>query len=159
MKKIKLSNGGISTVDDSDYSIVSKYNWHLLKVGRKEYAAMWVGTKIILMHRFILGVEDNKTLVDHKDHNGLNNQQYNIRSCNRSQNGANRRSSINSTSKYLGVSWSKNKNKWQAQITINGKCKNLGRSHNEVEAAKRYDEAAIKYHGEFANLNFKGNGK
>ena len=43
-------------------------------------------------------------------------------------------------SKYVGVTWKKKK--WQAQIKINGKVKNLGYYHDEKEAARIYDEQA-----------------
>ena len=46
-------------------------------------------------------------------------------------------------SKYVGVSWDKEMKKWNAQITINGKKKNLGYYHDEKEAARMYDEQAI----------------
>ena len=45
-------------------------------------------------------------------------------------------------SKYVGVSWNKQKRKWQAEIKINGKSKNLGSYHDEKEAARMYDEQA-----------------
>ena len=45
-------------------------------------------------------------------------------------------------SKYVGVTWNKKNKKWQAQITINGKSKNLGYYHDEKEAARIYDEQA-----------------
>ena len=45
-------------------------------------------------------------------------------------------------SKYVGVSWKERRKKWTAQITIDGKVKNLGYYHDEKEAARIYDEQA-----------------
>jgi len=44
------------------------------------------------------------------------------------------------TSKYTGVSWYKNYNKWRAQIWINGKPKCLGYFNNEHDAYLVYQE-------------------
>jgi hypothetical protein len=50
------------------------------------------------------------------------------------------------------------KDRWQARITVNGQRKSLGYYASPLEAAKAYNEAAIKYYGERALLNeFKNN--
>jgi hypothetical protein len=41
-----------------------------------------------------------------------------------------------------------------AKIRYQGKRIWLGSFKDEIEAAKAYDEAAKKYHGEYARLNF-----
>lgn len=94
-------------------------------------------------------------VVDHKNHNTLDNQRANLRLATYSQSCANRRSFKNASSKYLGVGFEKDKQKWAARIRVNKKGIRLGAFAREVDAAKAYDEAAKKYHGEFANLNFK----
>lgn len=57
-------------------------------------------------------------------------------------------------SKFKGVNIHSD-GKFQARITINKKTLNLGLFKTEIEAAKKYDEFAIKYKRNFDNLNFK----
>lgn len=50
-----------------------------------------------------------------------------------------------------GVTWRDRKEKpWQAKIRVNGLRIHLGSFATEQEAANAYNEAATKYHGEFA---------
>ena len=108
------------------------------------------------MHRFILNAPKGQ-YVDHRDRNGLNNQKRNLRFCTQSQNMMNLKSSTG-TSKYKGVSWNIKYKRWQSHIRLNYKLKNLGSYNSEIEAALAYDHAARELFGEFARLNFPGNG-
>ncbi|MHC4483546.1 MAG: AP2 domain-containing protein, partial [Planctomycetota bacterium] len=56
---------------------------------------------------------------------------------------------------YKGLVWDKRLNKWQVRIWVNRKRIYIGSFEDQIEAAKAYDKAAIKYYGEFANLNFE----
>lgn len=58
------------------------------------------------------------------------------------------------TSGYKGVTWSKQNNKWMAQLKVNDKNLYLGFYHNIIDAALAYDAVARELHGEFARLNF-----
>ena len=91
--------------------------------------------------------------IDHIDGDPTNNHPSNLREATHKQNMRNVRSHKNSSSKYLGVCWHKNANKWVAGIKLNGKRLNLGSFMEEKEAASMYNLAAIEYFGEFANLN------
>lgn len=66
----------------------------------------------------------------------------------------NKTSKNGSSSKYIGVSYYKNYNKWVAQIKVNNKKINLGYFINEIEAAKARDLATKEHFGEYGNLNF-----
>lgn len=83
----------------------------------------------------------------------MNNNIENLRAASRSQNGKNIESLKNSSSKYLGVSWYNAYNKWRVQIANNQVIKHVGYYLSEEAAALAYNEAAIRLHGEFANLN------
>jgi len=120
------------------------------------YRVIKINQKRIAEHRVIFmfynGYLPDK--IDHQDRNKLNNHIDNLRECTSQQNQYNRKATKNSSSKYKGVGWKKQANKWQAFITINGKNSHLGYYDNEDDAARAYDKAARERHGEFASPNF-----
>ena len=159
---IPLTQGKYAIVDPGDYERLSKYKWYAKKCGKTFYASRTVRTgknkkRInITMHRQILN-PPYPLVVDHINHNGLDNRKANLRPATRKQNNMNRLcvKRKGSPSKYKGVIWHKHTKKWNVQICYNGKRKTIGYFDNEIEAAKAYDEAAKKYHRDFAVLNFE----
>lgn len=84
---------------------------------------------------------NSKKTVDHKDNNKLNNNIDNLQLITSRENSSKDRK--NKTSKYTGVSFRKDTNKWQAQITINKKCVKIISSKSEELCYKAY-EIALK---------------
>lgn len=172
MKEIKLdkfgSNRGkyVALVDDEDYEYLNQFSWHCIFKKYATYAVSCINGKIIKMHRFIMNTPTG-LVVDHMDHNGLNNQKSNLRNCTQTENKRNRKpgGDIN----YLGVSLHKNKymagpidnrelkcaTSYKVGITSNGKQICVGYFKTPEEAALVYNDLAIENHGRFANLNLK----
>jgi len=160
MKLIPLTRGKVAKVDDEDYPILIQKKWSANYIRGKWYAvrSFWDKEKKIIraekMHRTILGVTDKNVLVDHTDEDGLNNQKSNIRICTHSQNLMNRgKCKKDKSSKYKGVFYRKERKRWIAIIYKNKKIHRLGSFKKEIDAAKKYNEVAIKMHGAFAFLN------
>ena len=153
VRKIPLTQGKFALVDADDYYQLSKFNWITNNCTNTSYAARNQNRSTVKMHRVIMNAPDH-LVVDHIDHNGLNNCKSNLRLCTSAQNAYNAVSSYSSTSKYKGLYWDSGDKRWIAKIQANGKRVHIGYFTDEIEAAKAYDEKASQLHGEFACLNF-----
>lgn len=156
MPEIMISKGHVTIVDTEDYPLLSKYRWFALPRGRTYYAYGHVGResgKVIsaFVHRLILNAPVG-IQVDHINGDGLDNRRANLRLCTIAGNQHNRHTAWGA-SKYKGVTWHKQKGKWQAQIQSNYKNIFLGLFDDEVAAARAYDVAALNLFGEFARSN------
>lgn len=86
--------------------------------------------------------------VDHINGNRLDNSWKNLRECTAMENAQNQKKlgTRKSLSKYLGVSFSKEKGKWISSIDVEKKRIFLGAFADELDAANAYKEAKLKYH-------------
>ena len=155
-KLIALTQGQNAIVDAEDYEFVNQWNWcaYWNRTSRCFYAKRLhsTGKTIYMQSAIIAAVLPN--IVDHINHNGLDNRRQNLRACTRSQNNLNRRMRRDNTSGYRGVGWNKKGAKWAAYGARNGKSVHLGFFGDIIEAAKAYDAFAKNHSGEFAILNF-----
>jgi hypothetical protein len=156
-----LAERFIMLIDVIDADLV-QIKWHPLIKKKNCYASRRYvidGKPVTrLLHRIILERILGRALgkgdcVDHIDGNGLNNTRSNLRLATFAQNSRNRRTYGNNKSGYKGVSRNKANNLWVAQIAFEGVAIWLGEFTSKIEAAKQYNIAALKYHGEFAWLN------
>jgi len=155
MKQIPLTKGFFALVDDEDFEFLMQWKWFVSKKKNQFVAESRVGSPLVRvkMHRFIMQLSDKKMCVDHINGESLDNRRSNLRICTHAQNLRNKRLSKNNTSGFKGVNWNKNSDKWEVRIKTDGKSKCVGYFKCLLTAAKAYNEAAKKYHGEFARLN------
>jgi len=161
-RRIGLSKGKWVKVDPEDYWELCGYKWCVSQGGDRYYAVRAKSKrrgvlKMELMHRVIAQAEKG-LMVDHINRNTLDNRRANLRVVSAAENTYNknkpkRRKKL--TSRYKGVYRTKRDNYWHAVIGFRGIRKYLGRFESEECAARAYDAAARKYHGEFASPNFE----
>lgn len=155
-RQIPLTRGYVAIVDAENYEWLAQWKWHAEMRKDTVYAVRnrprINGKKIglIYMHRQIMSAPSGM-LTDHKNSDGLMNCYENLRVCTISQNQHNQRIRNGTSSKYKGVCLKRGR--WQAVIKAFGEKIYLGEYTTEEGAARAYDEAALKYHGEFARTN------
>ena len=153
---LPITQGLIALVDTPDMPLTQGHSWYALRQDRgnkQSYVATWIHGKNVRLSRLLLGAPDDM-VVDHINHNPLDNRRCNIRICTLSENamGQSKRKDV-TASRYKGVTFKKETGRWDAQIRVEGKKLHLGYFATEEAAARAYDEAAKKYFGEYALLN------
>lgn len=155
----RLNQGYVTIFDPEDRGLASKGSFWVRVINKRTAYVIhqkYVGigrSKNFRFHREIMNAPPD-VQIDHISGNGLDNRKRNLRYATRSQNQRNKHPRDNCSSKYMGVSWCKRRNKWKAIIQSDKKVTNIGRFDTEIEAAMAYDEYAIRLHGDFARLNF-----
>ena len=156
-KEIQLTQGKVALVDDDMFDYLNQWKWFAAKNHNNFYAVTnWKIFKgkqhRIFMHRLIMNPEKGM-IIDHLDRCGLNNQKNNLRICTKCENSRNRGLNLNNKTGFKGVYYIKFLNKYRVQIQSNKIKYHLGYFIDIKEAINTYNEAAIKFHKEFANLN------
>lgn len=137
-------------IDIDDIDKVQKYSWYESDTG---YLMSRINNKIVRMHRLIMDVKDKNVVVDHINHDTLDNRKNNLRIASSSQNNMNKIKQSNNTSGITGVSWDKRKKKWRAYIKINSEHSELGFYDNFEDAVNARRNAEEKYFGEYSYKN------
>ena len=154
---IPLSRKYIARVSECDEPRLRAHKWRTSGYGRHIYAVRTVRDpetgkyQSIRMHREIMNAPPGY-MVDHINHDTLDNRRENLRLCTYAENARNRRKT-RGTSQYKGVYRPWNDSCWWASIKVNRRTIHLGWFTAERDAARAYNAAALKYHGTFACLN------
>src|SRR4051794_25592486 len=120
MKLIALGGkngvGRFAKVSDQRFEELSRFKW-CAHIGRN---GTWYAVRrrtnaegggILSMHRQIM-VAKSGEWVDHKNHDGLDNQDANLRKCSNQENITNQKLHRDSKSGFKGVSWHRARKKW-----------------------------------------------
>ena len=144
VKSIYLQDGEEIFVDDEDYKRVSQHVWHKSFNGN---------------HRMIMNNKSQHLqsyLIKGCFQKEKNNDFTRTNLTTKGNKSIWQKAKFNNSSRYKGVSWANDRNKWFVKMRIDGKTKNLGHYTSEDEAGRVYNEAVMKFRNGHGYLNIIG---
>lgn len=136
---LRLTQGQHAQIDASDFELVSAHKWYAVKTKWTYYAATNIAGKRVYLHRLLMGLgPGRKQVVDHINHNGLDNRRENLRVCTSVMNALNRRDSVDRVDT-TGVY--RNRGRWSSKIGFEGRVIHLGTFDTQREAGIAYAAA------------------
>lgn len=155
---VVLTRGYVALLDPPDVPLVAYWSWRAAprrpaKRTRVKVMAKIAG-KTAILGRYLLG--NPPGLVDHRSGDELDFRRANLRVTDHHGNARNRAKRSNGRLPYKGISYDARyaRRPWRAAMKLDGRNTDLGCYRSPEEAARAYDAAAVKHHGEFARLNF-----
>lgn len=146
---VKLSNcDDFMLCDVEDWWKLSLFKWHKDKLG---YAACRKTPR--RFHCFIIDNDNNEMVIDHINRNRLDNRKENLRIVSFQDNIRNSNKKSTNKSGFKGVWYDKQRNKWCAGISLNGKSIGLGRYNTIEDAYEARKNGEIKYWGCINEVN------
>lgn len=143
-------------IDIADLPLFKRHRWYVSRNGKHAYARTTCHRKMPL-HRLVAKAEPG-VWVDHANGNTLDNRRANLRFCSPKQNSQNQAVRQSRTG-FKGVAPLPRRSPgFFARIKANGRQLYLGRYDTAEQAARAYDEAARRFFGPFANVNFPEEG-
>ena len=141
----------VAYIDKEDYELVKDYTWNIRDRDNGYSGYKSIATRINNKYVALATILTGYAYCDHKDRDPLNNRRSNLREATHTENMRNCSKRRDNTSGYIGVTWNKRANKWEAQLSLNHKNLHLGKFTDKEEALKARLQAELKYFGpEFA---------
>lgn len=156
--RVPLTRGKYTLIDAEDCLKVIPYRWNARYDKYSDSYRAYTNARIdgkqttLIMHRLIMDAPKGMS-VDHINHDTLDNRKANLRLATTAQNNKNAPKRKDNKSGYKGVSWRRDKEKYQAKIKNDNVQHYLGYFDTPEEAALAYNKAAVQMHGEFAAPN------
>lgn len=124
-----------TVIDAEDWALATSRRWRF-----NQYGYVRAGdsaTTHVFLHRLILGLSNGDgQIADHINGDPLDNRRGNLRLSSPLLNAQNKSPLSRGTSRYRGVCWAKDTQRWQASATADGKQHYLGQYDDELEAAR-----------------------
>lgn len=120
----------------------------------KGYRKVNVCGRYVMAHRVIWKMhhDTDPEVVDHVNGVRDDNRICNLRGATRDENARNNRRNLSGTG-YKGVIRATKTDRWEARIKVSGRQSHIGTFDTAEDAARAYDAAAVRLHGEFSVTN------
>ena len=139
----KLPDGTEFVIDADDIQRVNDFYW-------SDEDGYVVSSEGLRMHRFILGITDKNTIVDHVNRNKRDNRKSNLRIATAFGNAANHSKSSGDKTGYIGVYFSRSNQLYEVKVGYNNRRIRLGSSKDDlILLAQMYNIAAEYFFGDY----------